>query len=286
MKIAVASGKGGTGKTAISTSLSAVVKQKVHLLDCDVENPNAYLYMKPEDVVNERATVLIPEIDHDACIRCDKCIDACQFGALVDAGENIMFLSTLCHSCAACWTVCPEEGVITPVTREFGDINHGVSQRDRPIKFTEGMLDITEMITPTMIGKVKGFIDPENISIIDSPPGAGCPLYETVDDTDYVVLVTEPTVFGLHDLRRAHKLIQEMGIPVGVVINRSTIGKAPVREFCDENNIPILLEIPFERIIAEKYSSGELLIDIIPELHDKFTEVLNTILETVQEATA
>ena len=284
MIIAVASGKGGTGKTAISTSLSAVVKEKTHLLDCDVENPNAYLYMKPKQIISERATVLIPEIDNETCIRCDKCIDACQYGALVDGGENIMFLPTLCHSCAACWTVCPEEGVITPVPREFGVINTGTSERDQPIKFTEGMLDITEVITPTMIRKVKDHIDPKLVSILDSPPGAGCPLYETVDETDYVVLVTEPTVFGLHDLQRAHKLVQDLGIPVGVVINRSTIGKAPVREFCHDNNIPIILEIPFERIIAEKYSSGELLIDIIPELHQKFIEVLNTIVETVSEA--
>ncbi len=280
MIITVASGKGGTGKTAIATSLSVVIGEKTHLVDVDTENPNSYIYMKPKVKDRKRATVKIPKIDHDKCTTCGKCVDACHYGALAIGGDKILFFENLCHSCAACWIVCPEDA-IEAIDREFGTIETGDTRWG--VRFTQGILDVSEMLTPTMVRKTKQEIDKNLITVIDGPPGAGCPLDAALDKSDFAILVTEPTIFGYHDLERAMILVEQKGIPMGVVINRSDIGNAPIKELCDQHNVPILMEIPFMREIAARYSDGDLLVDIVPELKDKFIHMFEQIKNILQE---
>jgi MinD superfamily P-loop ATPase len=266
MIISIASGKGGTGKTTVATNLALSLESAVQLLDCDVEEPNAHLFIHPVFDQTETVTTPVPEIDMDKCTLCGKCGDICQFKAIVVVGETVLPFAELCHSCGGCMAVCPEDA-ITEKGRELGIIQKG---HRNGIEFIHGKLRVGEAMSPPLIKKVRSYENPEKLTIIDAPPGTSCPVIASMKDADFVLLVTEPTPFGLHDLKLAVGAAHVLNIPLGLVINRSDLGDGKVKEYAHEINLPILMEIPFNREIAEAYSKGEMLVDVMPEWKDRF----------------
>ena len=278
MIISIASGKGGTGKTTVSTNLAASLGSEVTLLDCDVEEPNSHLFLKPVWEHTEIITTPVPEVDENKCTLCGKCGDICQFKAIVVIGETVLPFHELCHSCGGCMEVCPEDA-IKEVDRELGVIQSG---RCNGIDFIHGILRVGEAMSPPLIRKVRSLSPRDGLTIIDAPPGTSCPVIASMKDADFVLLVTEPTPFGLHDLKLAVGAVQILGIPHGLVINRADIGDDRVKSFAEENNIPVLMEIPFDRKIAEIYSKGELLVDKMPEWKDRFISLYERIGEMIK----
>ena len=266
MIISIASGKGGTGKTTVATNLALSLGSAVQLLDCDVEEPDAHLFIHPVFDQTETVTTPVPEIDKDKCTLCGKCGDICQFKAIVVVGETVLPFAELCHSCGGCMAVCPEDA-ITEKGRELGIIQKG---HRNGIEFIHGKLRVGEAMSPPLIKKVRSYENPEKLTIIDAPPGTSCPVIASIKDADFVLLVTEPTPFGLHDLKLAVGAAHVLNIPLGLVINRSDLGDGKVKEYAHEINLPILMEIPFNREIAEAYSKGEMLVDVMPEWKDRF----------------
>jgi MinD superfamily P-loop ATPase len=279
MIVSVASGKGGTGKTTVSTNLALSLGNKVQLLDCDVEQPNAHLFMRPVIERTETITTPVPEIDLDKCTRCGKCSDICQFNAIVVVGETVMAFQELCHSCGGCMAVCPENAV-TEVGRELGVIQTG---RCNGVGFIHGRLRVGEAMSPPLIKKVLSFADPALLNIVDAPPGTSCPVIETMKIADFILLVTEPTPFGLHDLKLAVGAARVLNIPCGLVINRSDLGNDAVKVYAERENLPVLLEIPYDRRIAEAYSRGEMIVAAMPEWKAKFVELYEKISRLADE---
>ena len=266
MIISIASGKGGTGKTTVATNLAVSIGPGVQLLDCDVEEPNAHLFVKPKIERTETVFAAVPEIDQDKCTLCRKCSDICRFKVIAIAGQTILTFPELCHSCGGCTAVCPEQA-ITETGRELGVVEEGTFDS---IGFVHGRLRIGEAMSPPLIKKVRSYVKPDTFNIIDAPPGTSCPVIAAMKDTNFVLMVTEPTPFGLHDLRLAVEAVKLLRIPYGLVINRSDIGNDDVRQYAQTENLPILMEIPFNRRIAEAYSRGHLLVEAMPEWKDKF----------------
>ena len=266
MIISVASGKGGTGKTTVATNLAVSIGSGVQLLDCDVEEPNAHLFLKPQIDRTETVFTAVPEIDKDKCTLCRKCSDICRFKVIAIAGQTILTFPELCHSCGGCMVVCPE-GAITETGRELGVIEEGFLDS---IDFAHGRLRVGEAMSPPLIKKVRSLAKPDKTKIIDAPPGTSCPVIAAMKDTDFVLMVTEPTPFGLHDLKLAVAAVKLLRIPCGLVINRSDIGNDDVRRYAQQENLPILMEIPFDRRIAETYSRGHLMVEAMPEWKDNF----------------
>lgn len=278
MIISVASGKGGTGKTTVATNLAFSIHSNVELLDCDVEEPNAHLFIQPIINYTETITVPIPHIDENKCTHCGVCEDICQFKAIVSLGDTMITFPELCHSCGGCGLACPENA-ITEKTREIGIIEIG----DRNgISFVHGRLRVGEAMSPPLIRKVREYRNPNNITIIDAPPGTSCPVIAAVKNTDFVLLVTEPTPFGLHDLKLAVEVIKQLNIPAGLVVNRSDIGDHRVFEYADQECLPILMRIPYDRKIAEIYSKGFLISEIMPIWKNHFLELYEKILTTIK----
>jgi MinD superfamily P-loop ATPase len=273
MIISVASGKGGTGKTTISTNMALAFGDKLTFLDCDVEEPNAHLFLKPEIERTEQVSTPVPLVDEEKCTFCKKCADICRFNAIVVVGTSVMVFQELCHSCGGCMVVCPENA-IQETGRELGMIEYG--HRDS-IRFVKGQLRVGEAMSPPMIKKVREAIVPGELTIIDAPPGTSCPVIAAMKDTDFVLMVTEPTPFGLHDLKLAVEAVKLLGIPAGLVINRCDIGDRKVYDYAESQNIPILLEIPFDRKIAEAYSWGQCIVEVLPEWKDKFQKIYRDI---------
>jgi len=278
MIISVASGKGGTGKTTISTNLAMSIDRAVKLLDCDVEEPNAHLFIKPEIHAGETVHTLIPEIDEALCNGCRKCAEICRFNSLTIVGKKVIVFPELCHSCGGCIAVCPENAIHAG-SRELGVVETGA--RDK-ITFIQGTLRIGEAMSPPLIRAVRSRIKKDDLVIIDAPPGTSCPVITAMKDTDFVLLVTEPTPFGLHDLKLAAEAVKVLDIPCGIVINRSDIGDRTVHDYADRQGIPILLEIPFDRRIAETYSRGRLLIEDFPTWRHAFEMLYRDILEIIE----
>lgn len=256
MIISVASGKGGTGKTTVATNLAAAMDIPIQLLDCDVEEPNAHIFIKP--VIHDKRTVytMVPEVDSEKCTGCGDCVKICRFSALTAIGGKVITFADLCHGCGGCVEVCTD-GAITEGHREVGIVESGNSGL---IAFEMGKMRIGEPAAPPLIRKVREKITPEGDTIIDAPPGTSCPVISAIEGTDYVILVTEPTPFGLHDLKLAVEVVKEIAIPCGIVINRSDLGDDKVHEYASNEGIPILMEIPFSRDVASAYSRGEMLI--------------------------
>ena len=280
MIISIASGKGGTGKTTVATNLAVSLSDKnVKLLDCDVEEPNAHLFINPLIDKKETITTPVPEIDESKCNLCRKCIDICQFKAIAIIGDTILPFTDLCHSCGGCMEVCPE-GAISWTGRELGIIERGHKNN---IEFIHGRLRVGEAMSPPLIKKVRQYAGGNGLTIIDAPPGTSCPVIAAMKNTDFIILVTEPTPFGLHDLKLAAGAVRLLNIPCGIIINRSDMGDNGVKEFSKEYNIPILMEIPFDRRIAESYSRGELVVDNIPEWKEKYINLYEKIEKIVQE---
>lgn len=273
MIISVASGKGGTGKTTVATNLAMSLGSKVQFLDCDVEEPNAHLFIHPEWEETKTITTPVPQVDETKCSLCGKCSEICQFKAIVVIGDTVLPFHELCHSCGGCMEVCPEKA-ITETGRELGIIERGYRNG---IKFIHGKLRVGEAMSPPLIRKVRSLARPDQLTIIDAPPGTSCPVIASMEGADFVLLVTEPTPFGLHDLELALEAVKVLGIPCGLVINRSDIGDTQVKDYATRQSLPILMEIPFDRRIAEAYSRGEVLVEVMPEWKTKFLELLDRI---------
>jgi MinD superfamily P-loop ATPase len=262
MHIAIASGKGGTGKTIVATNLAATLAQddySVTYLDCDVEAPNGHIFLKPEIAQCEKVSVPVPEVNETLCTRCNRCGEFCQYSAIVCLGTAVLTFPDLCHGCGGCSLVCPD-GAIREVPRMIGEVERGAAGA---LRFVQGRLRIGQALVPPVIRAVKRHLPRTGVAILDAPPGTSCPVVETIRDTDFVLLVAEPTPFGLHDLRLAVETVQAVRLPHAVVLNRVGLGDDGVQQYCDRAGIPILLEIPEDRRIAETYSRGELAIRTI-----------------------
>ena len=288
MKIAIASGKGGTGKTTLSTNLTAYISEyeEVVLSDLDVEEPNSGLFIKGEIIHREDKYKMIPQWIEDSCTLCGNCQKACNFHAVIQLGPNIMVFPELCHSCYACSELCLTSS-LPMVHKKMGELVH--YKKDN-INFIESRLDIGEEQAVPLIAQTLKFVDDnfsENvIRIFDSPPGTSCPVIEAIKDADFIILVTEPTPFGLHDLKLAVETIKELKKHFGVVVNRYGIGNDDVFEYCEDENIPLLAKIPNSRQIAELYSSGKLIYKEIPEVKQQLEKIRSFIINEMQEEKA
>lgn len=270
MRLAVASGKGGTGKTTVSLNLARALGRPVQLLDCDVEEPNAHLFLKSEPVDEMTVSLPVPEIDLRRCDLCGRCAQACQFHAIAVVKPAPMLFPELCHGCGACRLACPQ-GAISESPRRIGTVS---TWRSGDIALAMGRLDVGISLVPPLIRAVKSRLDPARPAILDAPPGTSCPVVATVRDCDLVLLVTEPTPFGLNDLILAVEMVRELKLPFGVAINRLGSGDDRVRMHCRKEGIPVLLEIPDDRRVAEAYSRGELMVDALSEYRKLFAGLI------------
>jgi len=270
MKIAVLSGKGGTGKTTVSASLASAI-EKCQYVDCDVEEPNGWIFLKPEIKDTIPVNVLVPEADASKCNGCGNCGKACQFHAIAVVKGKVLVFPEICHHCGACLIACPQEA-IREVGRETGVIEINGSNT-----FLQGRLNIGEPISIPVIRELKKRLRDDVPVILDCSPGASCTVVQSVDGCDYCVLVTEPTPFGLHDLKIAVQLIRKMGIPFGVVVNKASEDNQSVQEYCNENHIDVLMEIPYSQEIAQAYSNGILPVENKDDWKSKFKELCQKI---------
>jgi MinD superfamily P-loop ATPase len=266
MRIAVASGKGGTGKTTISVNLARVFTNKVVLADCDVEEPNAHLFLKTSGHAEKIIGIPVPHVNEGLCNSCGECAKICQFSAIVTFGTPPLVFPEMCHSCGGCTRVCPTKA-ISEKDRRIGVVQTSKSDH---ITLITGRLDVGVALAPPLIRAVKSAIPEGSAAILDAPPGTSCSVIATIRDVDFVLLVTEPTPFGLNDLKLAVDMVRELNLPFGVIINRVGSGDNRVHEFCQKEDIPIQMEIPDDRQIAENYSRGILIVDALPPYRELF----------------
>jgi len=256
MNIAIASGKGGTGKTTISMSLASHYADKnisVAILDCDVEEPNVNLFLQAPVTEEVKTTVLIPQVDNSLCTGCGKCGEICEYSAIVLIKGKPLVLKEMCHSCGGCFLICPEKAIIE-VSRETGVVELG---EINGIKYAGGRLNISEAMSPPLIKDVKEYYPEAEMRLLDSPPGTSCPVIESVRGCDFLLLVSEPTPFGLNDLKLAAEMARAMKLPFGIVENRASEGNTSLKDFCKKESIPLLASIPNTREIAVRYSRGD-----------------------------
>ncbi|MFP4083795.1 MAG: 4Fe-4S binding protein [Desulfonatronovibrio sp.] len=286
MIISVASGKGGTGKTTVTASLVSVWKKPVVGVDLDVEEPNLHLFLKPEIIRKDQVYLEIPVVDESKCTLCRMCSDLCQFQAIKVMGDTLLTFPEMCHGCGGCLAVCPEKA-LSPGKRELGTISRGRTAGDKT--FLMGSLRVGEAMSPPLMTQVKNRLDKilgqdNTDAIIDAPPGVSCPAVCAVMDSDFIILVTEPTPFGFHDFKLAWESFSPMGKPMGVVINRSGLGDDSVYQFCAQKNLPILASIPFDREIARGYSKGRIISSLSPELKTIFSDLALAVQDYQPEA--
>lgn len=281
MIISVASGKGGTGKTLVATSLALSLKDrdKVQVLDCDVEEPNDHVFLRPVISRSEAVSIPVPKVDEAKCNYCGKCAEVCAYNAMAVIKEKVLIFPELCHGCGACSYLCPEKA-ISEEGKEVGILEAGSADG---IEFAHGRLTIGEAMAPPIIRKVKEQANHDGIVIVDVPPGTSCPVVEAVKDSDFCLLVTEPTPFGLNDLVLAVETVRQLTIPCGVVLNRAGLDDGKIKEYCLEENIPVLLTIPLDIDIARLYSRGITLVEGIPQWKGSFLGLFDRMREIVNE---
>lgn len=279
MKIAIASGKGGTGKTTVSVNLARTLGVPVQLLDCDVEEPNAHLFLKGNKIKEEIVTIPIPEVDEALCDGCGECGKFCKYHAIVTFGTAPLIFPELCHGCGGCTMVCPPKA-IREIGRRIGVVETIKSEH---ITLIGGRLDVGVAMAPPLIRAVKDRLSDNMPAILDAPPGTSCPVIAAIRETDIVLLVTEPTPFGLNDLSLAVDMVRELQIPFAVIVNRMGSGDGRVHDFCKKENIPILIDIPDDRRIAEAYSRGILMVDALPEYRNLFNRLIEKMNMTTKK---
>ncbi len=273
MRISIASGKGGTGKTTVSVNLARTMGIPVQLLDCDVEEPNAHLFLAGDKVKEEIVTIPVPQVDEALCNGCGECGKFCEYHAIVTFGTAPLIFPEMCHGCGGCTRVCPTKA-ISEVGRRFGVVE---TRRSENITLIGGRLDVGVAMAPPLIRAVKERLQNNSPAILDAPPGTSCPVIAAIRDTDMVLLVTEPTPFGLNDLSLAVDMARELKIPFGVIVNRMGSGDDRVHIYCQKEAIPLLLEIPDDRRIAEAYSRGILMVDALPQYRMLFESLMEKI---------
>ena len=281
MIISIASGKGGTGKTLVATSLALSLRDdyKVQLLDCDVEEPNDHVFLRTEITGTEAVATPVPRVDEEKCTYCGECARVCAFNAIAVVGNNVLTFPQLCHGCGACAYLCPEKA-ISEEDRETGVAEWGHSNG---LAFAHGKLTVGEAMAPPVIRKVKEHANNEGIVIVDVPPGTSCPVVEALRGSDFCILVTEPTPFGLNDLTLAVETVRELDIPCGVVLNRTGVGDSRVEEYCRQKRIPVLLTIPLDTEIARLYSRGITMVDGMPQWKSRFFRLYDKVSDIVDE---
>ena len=274
MKVAVASGKGGTGKTTVATNLATVAAasgRAVAYLDCDVEEPNGHLFLKPAIERQQPIDKLLPSVAPDRCTFCGRCSQVCRYGAIACVNKQVLIFAELCHSCGGCVLACPADAM-REVPKPIGELRLGTAG---PIQFVEGRLNVGEAMSPPAIRAVKAASTRADLTILDCPPGTSCPVIESIRGSDLVLLVTEPTPFGLHDLKLAVEMVRTLKLPLAVVLNRCDIGDDRVRQYCMSQRIAILAEIADDRAVAEAYSRGQLACDAVPSFAGQIRSLLD-----------
>jgi len=275
MIIAIASGKGGTGKTLVATSLALSLKDKkmVQLLDCDVEEPNAHIFLKPSFSQRETVSIPVPKLDEAGCTYCGKCAEVCAYDAIAVFPGHVLVFPELCHGCGACSYLCPENA-LSETNREIGVLETSYAQG---MEFVHGKLTVGEAMATPVVKAVKRHLNRERLNIIDVAPGTSCPVVAAVSSSDFCLLVTEPTPFGLNDLSLAVDMVKELKIRCGVVINRDGHADNKIEEYCLEQGVPILLRIPLDIEIARLYSRGITLVEGLPQWQEAFLQLYNDI---------
>ncbi|MBN2041469.1 MAG: ATP-binding protein [Spirochaetes bacterium] len=274
MILAIASGKGGTGKTTISLAIAYFLnkrKKSLSIFDCDVEEPNVNLFLNSDIKVTETVYIPVPTVNEEKCNGCGKCEDICKFNAVVLVKGKPLIFPDICHSCGGCKLVCPT-GAMNEEVKEIGKLEEGYFEN---IRYIGGTLKIGEAISPPLINSVKKHIIENEINIIDAPPGTTCPVVESIKGCDYLVLVTEPTPFGLHDLKLSVGMARELELNFGVVINKSDIGDSKVAEYCNAEKIDILAEIPNSLELARGYASGNFMNVFLDNFSDKVERIIS-----------
>lgn len=273
MKIAVLSGKGGTGKTLVSVNLAAVARHSIYV-DCDVEEPNGHLFFKPTGIKNEKVTIKIPVVDEDLCLGCRKCVDFCKFNALASIISKLIVFDDICHSCGGCIMLCPNKA-LTEKDKVIGELNTGISEE---VKAISGILNTGETSgIPIIKQLLKKISEEKALTLIDCPPGSACIVMESIRDADYCILVAEPTIFGLHNLQMVYELVKLFNKPHGVVINKSMENESLIENFCEKNRVKILSKIPYDSELGTLNSNGE----IASRKSSKYNKLFSTLLQTV-----
>lgn len=282
MMIAIASGKGGTGKTTVSVNLAAVLDGAAQYVDCDVEEPNGHIFLKPSIKHRFPTRIPVPSVEGDKCTGCGRCAASCRFNALVCIKGRVVVFPELCHGCGGCTLACPT-GAITEKEHEIGYVEVGEAGN---VGFTQGCLNVGAPMSPPLIRAAKKAIGNAPVILVDAPPGTSCPMIAAVKGCDFVLLVTEPTPFGLHDLTLAVETMRQLVIPFGVVVNRCDSGDDRVVQYCCNEGIPILAEIPDDRRVAEAYSQGALLVEAVPGMREVFESLEKRICDALAKTTA
>ena len=286
-KIAIASGKGGTGKTTVSInlfySLQKVLNQPIQLVDCDAEEPNIHLFTKGEIQSVTDVNIKIPVIDKEKCVYCGDCASVCTYNAIlfVKSISHIAVLEDLCHGCGACSYVCKQPDVIVEKDKKLGEVT--TYKLESGNELVEGKIKIGSALAVPVIGQTLKSTNKNALRIIDAPPGTSCPVMETIKDVDYTILVTEPTPFGLNDLKLMVETMRKMSGKFGVVINRAGLGDMAIYKYLQEENIEILMEIPFDKNLARIYSEGKIMVDEIPEINEKYLQLFEKVKLNLNE---
>jgi len=282
VRIAVLSGKGGTGKTLISVNLASVAEASAYI-DCDVEEPNGHLFLSPENIQEDDVTVLIPQVDNTLCDGCRQCVSFCRFNALAYVNEQLIVLEDICHSCGGCVLICPQQA-LREKAKIIGQVWQGSSER---VQVTTGMLmPGVHSGTPIVSQMMQtNMANPPQLIVIDCPPGSSCIVMSSIKNSNYCVLVAEPTIFGLHNFKMVYDLVRLFQLPCGVVLNKQQTYTDPVKQFCLDNQIKILARIPYDEELAHLSSKGQIAVKVNEKYRVLFSKLLNTIIEEATHET-